>query len=271
MAVAKKLTHLHTDQGNMDYLKQWFDDYTASFLTGKEDNDRNITLKRDHTRRVCQESLFLADALGLDKQQRAIAEVAALLHDIGRFEQFRRFHTFVDDQSVDHAKLGHATLEKEPCLHRLPPAQRALIKRVVLYHNRAFLPEDETEECLFYTRLLRDADKLDIWYVVTSYYAEMKKKRNPTIELGLPDTPGISDKIYASMMNRTVVLKEHMENLNDFKLLQMGWVFDLNFAPAVRRLEAKGYLRMIKETLPRDPRIEEIYENITDYIREKMK
>lgn len=259
----------------MDHLKQWFDDYTASFFTGKEANDRNIRLKRDHTQRVCRESLFLADQLGLNEKQRAIAETAALLHDIGRFEQFRRFHTFVDDQSVDHARLGHATLEKEPCLDRLAPAHRELIKRVVLYHNRAFLPEGETEECLFYTRLIRDADKLDIWYVVTSYYAEMRKtegkagkKRNTTLELGLPDTPGISEKIYESMMNRTVVLKEHMKNLNDFKLLQMGWVFDLNFAPSVRRLKAKGYLGMIRATLPRDPRIDEICDNITAYIQE---
>ncbi|WP_300668181.1 HD domain-containing protein [Desulfoluna sp.] len=255
----------------MDHLKQWFDEYTASFLTGVEDNDRNIRLKQEHTHRVCQESLFLADALNLDAKQRDLSEIAALLHDIGRFEQYRRFQTFADDRSVDHARLGHATLKKKGCLDRIAPADKDLIERVVLYHNRAFLPEEESEECLFHTRLLRDADKLDIWYVVTSYYAEMATKRNPTIELGLPDTPGISDKIHASLMNRTVVLKEHMQNLNDFKLLQIGWVFDLNFVPALRRLETRGYLDMIKKALPMDPRIDEIYENIADYMHERMR
>jgi len=254
----------------MDQLKQWFDTYTASFLTGIEENDRNIILKRDHTQRVCLESRFLADALGIDNRQRILSDIAALLHDIGRFEQYRRFNTFVDDQSVDHARLGRDILNDQACLDQLAPNDADLIKRVVLYHNRAFLPENESEDCLFLTRLLRDADKLDIWFVVTSYYAEMKQKRNTTLELGLPDTPGISDKVHKSLMNRTVVLKEHMQNLNDFKLLQMGWVFDLNFTPAIRRLEAKGYLLMIKETLPRDPKIDEIYDNITRYIREKI-
>jgi len=252
----------------MNHLTQWFDDYTASFLTGVAENDRNIILKRDHTQRVRTEGRFLSEALGLDSQQARLADIAALFHDIGRFEQYRRFHTFADDNSTDHARLGHAILNEQDILHGLDPDDADLIKRVVLYHNRAFLPENESEECLFLTRLLRDADKLDIWFVVTSYYAEMKHKRNTTIELGLPDTPGISDKIHESLMNRTVVLKQHMQNLNDFKLLQVGWVFDLNFAPAIRRLETKGYLQMIKEALPADPRIDEIYDNITRYIRE---
>ncbi|VVS90893.1 HDIG domain-containing metalloprotein [Desulfoluna spongiiphila] len=254
----------------MNHLTQWFDDYTATFLTGVEKNDRNITLKRDHTQRVRTESRFLADELGLDSRLARLADIAALFHDIGRFEQYRRFHTFADDHSTDHARLGHDILNEQECLQNLPPDDAALIKRVVLYHNRAFLPDNESGECLFLTRLLRDADKLDIWFVVTSYYAEMKHKRNTTIELGLPDTPGISDKIHESLMNRTVVLKEHMQNLNDFKLLQVGWVFDLNFAPAIQRLDAKGYLQMIKGALPDDPRIDEIYDNISRYIREKI-
>ncbi|VFQ47034.1 HD domain-containing protein [Desulfoluna butyratoxydans] len=253
----------------MNHLNQWFDDYTASFLTGSEKNDRNINLKRDHTQRVRAESRFLADALGLNERQTALADLAALLHDIGRFEQFRRFRTFVDDRSTDHARLGRDILEEQDCLARMAPSDADLIKRVVLYHNRAFLPEDESEECLFHTRLLRDADKLDIWFVVTSYYKEMKLKRNTTLELGLPDTPDVSKKVHESLMNRTVVLKEHLQSLNDFKLLQMGWVFDLNFTPSIKRLEEKGYLRMIRETLPEDPRIDEIYDNIARYMGEK--
>ncbi|OPX38947.1 MAG: hypothetical protein B1H12_01110 [Desulfobacteraceae bacterium 4484_190.2] len=61
-----------------------------------------------------------------------------------------------------------------------------LIMRCVAYHNRAFLPEDESERCLFFARLLRDADKLDILRVVTDYYQRKAGDRNGAIELGLP-------------------------------------------------------------------------------------
>ena len=40
-----------------------------------------------------------------------------MLHDIGRFEQIRRFGTFNDAQSVDHAEFGADLLFKE-CLIR---------------------------------------------------------------------------------------------------------------------------------------------------------
>jgi putative nucleotidyltransferase with HDIG domain len=257
------------DQKIMDHLNQWFAEYTAQFITGVEEDDRNIVLKRQHTRRVCRETLFLSEHLGLDGKQITVAEISALLHDIGRFEQYRRFKTFADEQSVDHAKLGCEIIDKERCLAKLSPDDQDLIKRVILYHNRAFLPESETSDCLFFSHLLRDADKLDIWHVVTSYYSEIGKTRNTTLELGLPDTPGISDKVYDSLMNRQMVLKAHLQNLNDFKLLQMGWAFDLNFTPSLRRLADKGYLDMIKKTLPQNNRIDEVFETITRYMHEK--
>ena len=253
-------------------LKSWFQAYTAPFLTGEIDNDRNIRLKQAHTHRVCRESLLLADGLGLvEARDRYLAEVTALLHDVGRFEQYRRFQTFVDGPDSDHAIIGHAVLEEEGCLGCLPPEDQALIKRVVLYHNRATLPEDETEACLFFTRLLRDADKLDIWRVVTSYYAEAEKSRNKTLELGLPDTPGISDAVYHSLMNQRLVLKKDLQNLNDFKLLQVGWVFDLNFAPSLARLAEKGYLELIRGALPIEKRMDAVFKCVEEYMAERRK
>jgi hypothetical protein len=70
-----------------------------------------------------------------------------------------------------------------------------LLLSVILYHNRAELPEDETEGCLFFAKLLRDADKLDIWRVVTDYYHNKNGHQNSSIELDLPDIPEISDEV----------------------------------------------------------------------------
>ena len=32
--------------------------------------------------------------------------LTGLLHDVGRFEQLRRYGTFIDAQSIDHAEFG---------------------------------------------------------------------------------------------------------------------------------------------------------------------
>ena len=250
-------------------LYSWFQAYTSPFLTGEIDNDRNIRLKQAHTHRVCKEILRLTEALGLNEADRHLAEITALLHDIGRFEQYRRFQSFVDSPDSDHAIIGHAVLEETGSLESLAPEDQSLVKRVILYHNRASLPKEETDRCLFFTRLLRDADKLDIWRVVTSYYAEADKNRNRTLELGLPDTPGISDAVYHSLINRELVLKKDLQNLNDFKLLQVGWVFDLNFAPSLSRLAEKGYLELIRGTLPKEQRMDAVFKCVEGYMAER--
>ena len=102
----------------------------------------------------------------------------------------------------------------------------------------------------FCTRLLRDADKLDIWKVVIDYYYDGNGDRNDAISLGFPDTPGISEGVYHDLMHRHIVDIQHLHNLNDFKLLQIGWIYDINFVPALHAVRERRYLEQIRTTLP---------------------
>ncbi len=86
-------------------------------------------------------------------------------------------------------------------------------------------------------RLIRDADKLDIWKVVTNYYAERDRQRNVAIELDLPDTPVCSQNVIDLLNSRRFIRMRDLKTLDDFKLMQIGWAFDLNFAPSFRELK----------------------------------
>ena len=44
--------------------------------------------------------------LNLEKEDIKLAELIGLLHDIGRFEQLKRFNTFVDKKSINHGEFG---------------------------------------------------------------------------------------------------------------------------------------------------------------------
>ncbi|MEA1928662.1 MAG: HD domain-containing protein, partial [Candidatus Auribacterota bacterium] len=193
--------------------RDWFDGYVRSFRSEEREFQQNIEMKEKHTRRVCAEIRALGEELGLHTEDLQIAEVLALFHDIGRFEQYARYRTFVDRDSEDHAALGVKILKENGVLVGLDEPTRDLILRSISYHNRAALPREETEECLFFTKLLRDADKLDIWKVVTDYYRRKERRRNVAIELGLPDTPGISGKVYESLMRKEIVDAGHLTNL----------------------------------------------------------
>lgn len=249
-------------QNIVEDFKSWFDGYVETFVKGDEEYDRNIALKADHTRRVCKEILQLGEKLALNPHELQLAEIIALFHDVGRFEQYKRYKTFVDQQSENHAELGINVLKKNNVLNGFDSQLKSLIFRTIGYHNRTAIPKNETESCLFFAKLLRDADKLDIWRVVTDYYYRKDAKRNGAIELGLPDTKGISEEVYQDIINKRIIDVNHIKNLNDFKVLQMGWVFDINFEPTFRSVKSRWYIEKIRDVLPKTERMQEIF-NIT--------
>ncbi len=258
------------EQKNVKDLKKWFTEYVRSFKDDNETDRRNIVLKEDHTLRVCDEILNIGKKLGLDDNKLRLAEIVALLHDIGRFEQYAVYKTFADRNSENHASLGIKVLKKYDVLKKLDASTEKLILRTIELHNRAYLPLEEEEPCLFFTKLLRDADKLDILKVVTDYYHRKESKRNKAIELDLPDTPGISETVYQDLINKTIVNADHIKNLNDFKLLQIGWIFDINFEPTLRCIKARRYLEMIRDVLPETDEIWEIFDVIQRHINHHL-
>jgi len=247
-----------------------FDSYVQAFLDEKEDREyrSNILLKKAHSERVRREIVELATELGLEERDLNLAEFMGLFHDIGRFEQIRTYGTFRDGVSEDHAALGVRVIREMGFADHLNEEDRDIFLTAIALHNRARLPEDLPERARFFSRLLRDADKLDIWKVVTDYYLIREEERNTAIELDLPDTPTVSEEVYRDILEKKVVDFHHMRNLNDFKLLQMGWVFDLNFPLSLRKVAERGYIEKIMAVLPELPEVKKIYEIISSHILE---
>lgn len=250
-------------------LRTWFADYIRSFKSRDENLKSNAELKENHSRRVCEEILNIGRHLGLGINEMRMAEIIALLHDVGRFEQYARYQTFVDARSVNHAELGVKILKENKVLKELDEQTRELALRAILVHNLAHLPEMEEENCLFFSRLLRDADKLDIWRVVIDYYYRSNPERNAVIEYGLPDTPGISKEVYQDLMEERIVSIEHLHNLSDFKLLQVGWIYDINFQPTYEAILHRKYLDKLRKSLPDSPEINKIFSHVNSYLEHK--
>jgi len=251
------------DQQTLSRLKTWFSEYVGTFKTGDSDYQQNITLKEEHSLRVCAEILDIGKSLGLSEKDLLRAEATALFHDIGRFSQYKKYGTFHDLVSENHAVLGVSVLKELNVLDGVDRSTRGLILRAVLYHNRAELPEDETEECLFFARLLRDADKLDIYRVLTDHYGNTHGPKNRSIELDLPDVPEVSDEVCSALLAGEIARAASIKTLNDFKLLQMGWVYDLNFPQTYRLVRERGYIEKILHVLPQFDVVRDIYSRIT--------
>jgi HD superfamily phosphohydrolase YqeK len=258
-------------QSILPKLKTWFEDYIHRFSSDDPIVQENMDLKAGHTRRVCEMILNIGESLNLSNEDLCMAEVSALLHDIGRFEQYRRYRTFSDYRSEDHAALGVKVIQSTRILHGLDPAKIRIIVRVIRYHNGATLPVEEEDRCVFFLKLLRDADKIDIWRVVTDYYQNAMHTRNQSIELDLPDEPGISDPVYKALMNGKVVQMADLKTFNDFKLLQIGWIYDINFPKTFQIVHGKRYLEKIREALPQSSvQVQEIYARAQRYLKQNI-
>lgn len=255
----------------VDELKDWFVSYLKSFKYTDIESQQNIDIKREHTERVIEEILDLGKKIGLNEHELNLAEIIALLHDIGRFEQYDRYKTFSDRKSENHAELGIKILNQHGVLNGLDKHLQELILCSVKYHNLPALPGEETEACLFFSRLIRDADKLDIWRVVTEYYNRRNGKRNAALELELPEMPGISAEVYNSLMNKQIVDSRYVKNINDIKLLQAGWIFDINFEPTLTCIINRHYMESLRDVLPKMKEITDVFDTIGSYIEDRKK
>jgi hypothetical protein len=260
------------EQGQLEKLKAWFDDYVAKFYGNDGYVNANLKLKEDHSRRTCEEMLYLAEELGLNANQRRLAELIALLHDIGRFEQFVKYRTYNDPKSVDHCRLSLEVLREANVLEPLEGAEKELVEKAIEYHGRKELPEGLEDEVLLFSKLIRDADKLDVFYVVLSNYRQYRE--NPEqflLEVELPDEPGYSPDVVDDVLRGRRIHYSRLRTLNDMKLLQLGWVYDVNFTVTLKRIKQRGYLEMMAELLPETEDIGKVRRCVFRYVDARIR
>jgi len=251
-------------------LKEWFSSYVAGYYTGDAEYDRPIRLKEEHTDKVCENILILCHGLDLMEQDLILAETIALYHDIGRFEQYVRYGTFNDATSENHARLGLREMGKHSVLSRCTTEEKRLILTAIAYHNALSLGEDLHSRKDVFMRLIRDADKLDIWRVLIDYYRERDKRPNAAIELGLPDDPICSQKIIDTFyLHRSALLKD-AKTVNDMILLQISWVFDLNFPKSFEMVQKRQIVGQLNSLLPQSPSIRSAVEQVKFHIEKKL-
>ena len=70
-------------------------------------------------------------------------------------------------------------------------------------------------------------------------------------------------------MEERIVDFTHLKNLNDFKLLQLGWIYDINFAPTFQRIQERAYLEKIRDALPKSEEVEEVFSMVQSYLDEQ--
>jgi len=259
------------NQEELTSLKNWFAGYCASFSMPVQEDQRHIDIKRDHTAEVCLNSVRIARDLRMSGEGSLLAEAIGLFHDVGRFPQYQRYKTFDDGISVNHATLGAKVLLEQKALQCLPKQEQDLIIRCVTLHNVFSLPEELDSRTLLFAKLVRDADKLDIVRVLIEYFEQDAGERAEAVALGLPDSPGYSTDVLACLARGEMARKSDLTTLNDFKLLQLAWLYDLNFASSLRMVLERCYIDKLEGLLPHAEEIKKAVELVRAYVDGKLR
>jgi putative nucleotidyltransferase with HDIG domain len=247
-------------------IYQWFWKYVEKFLFENEIDQANIDMKITHSLQVYKQAEAIARSLSLAENEISTAKIIALLHDVGRFTQYKRYHSFADHKTLNHAKESIRIIKSEQLLQDIEATIQEVIFQAIAYHNYPILPEICDESIALHSKILRDADKCDIFRVVTEYY-EAHSSENKTIGLDLPHNDKISQEIVAQFMAEKIIYSKELSNLNDFKILQLAWIYDLNYSYSIAYVKKSKYLQRILQTMPANSSTKKIAVKIDEFLR----
>ena len=244
-----------------DLLSNRFNNYLGSLNITDPVVREHIDFKADHTFRVASNIMTIACKSGFSDTDVQIARIIALTHDIGRFQQFIRFKTFDDSISVNHAELGVDIIKEISFFkdivedHYLP-----LILTAILNHNVQRVDPRLNEKALLFTRLIRDADKVDIWNILTWKDVVFKILDDPEAETEY-DVPEHILECF-----RTEQIVPSAITLNDYRLLRLSWIYDMNFPATFDLIQKNDLVSKILAKVPPSKEKDEISVHILHYV-----
>ena len=237
---------------DIEQCRSWFQSFTKGFLQSvADDADReNIRLKIDHSLRVLDRAFQITAGMDINEETKGLAHIAALFHDVGRFPQYMFYRTFVDRQSVNHALLSVDVLRKNGVLRGLPEISRRQVLGAIWLHNRFSISSGLSPKLDLLARIIRDADKLDIFFIMVSRLRSDSSTNDAVLFHLKPHPSAYTMTIMEDITSGRLGRYEEMVWINDLKLLLCGWIYDFNFDISREILLKSGLLESILSLLP---------------------
>ena len=216
-----------------------FRDYAETFRDPDGSFPPAVRQKIDHTFDVCRITAEIVRREHDTPEDAFLFHICALFHDLSRFEQYRKFHTFRDALSFDHGARSAELMLSGDFVKELTPDERELAAAAIRAHNKPRLPDTMPEAFLPAAKTVRDADKISILKLILTL-AEHPEQRDPAMTLELPASPGCTPSILQAVLTGNRVLYTEMRNINDFLLSLFSWSMDINRPSAAAILLESG-------------------------------
>lgn len=253
---------------NLVKAREEFEKYVNNY------NSQNpkIKMRIEHSYRVAQVSKRIAETINLKGEDVQLAELIGILHDIGRFEQIRIYDTFMDKESIDHADFGVEVLFKDNLIRRFIKDDNydEIIYKAIKNHNKYKIEEGLNEKELLQAKIIRDADKTDIYEV---YMIDIAENKNVSFNYDIIPNLEINEEIIKTLLACKPVDRNCTINEADKYVATFGFIFDYNFKEGLKIVKERKYIeRLIKRIKNNNNKhiLEEIQNNIEKFIDKRL-
>lgn len=240
----------------MDFEKcrQAFDEYTSNYDLKNE----MISLKYQHSYAVADLMAELGFRLDLSKEEITLAKIIGLLHDIGRFEQWKKYESF-NDNNVDHADESCNYLFKDGHIRDFISVDKydQIIEKAIRNHNKLSIPEMEEREILF-SKMIRDMDKVDIYKQSAIHF-------NYTF-----NAEEVTPEVLEYFKKEKSIPKEIKKSKSDAIITMLCFIFDINFDESFDILVSTDNFDLFLSTIEVDQNSEKLWKKLRELCFDKI-
>lgn len=237
---------------DINIIDREFKEYVKNF----DMENKDIYLKYEHTFEVVNIMEKICQKMHLDEEKTSLAKAISYFHDLGRFEQLKQTNTYRDDL-LDHAEYGADLLIKEEYIKKFSIDEKyyQVIEKAIRYHNKLEVKDELDKEEDLFIKLIRDADKVDIYRVMIKFF-----ENNFLVEP--------SPKVLNDFYNHKAISKKDIKNKSDALLCQMAFIYDLNYDESKEVLkETKYYQDFINSfNLGDEEEVKQIYIKVKEEV-----
>lgn len=252
---------------SVEAAERWFYDFVAGFAVNGEFSEY-VKMKRAHSLRVRHYCVEIAKSLEWNEEHDEwLANVIGLLHDVGRFEQQTKYKTFADAKSFDHGDRGAEILSSDFDWAGISEGDKNKVLCAVRNHNKIEIPKETPLAVYRFCALVRDADKIDNFGIVEQRIESgsiLKLLRQSAVNLEADErSDKISPELAAQVRETGRGAAKYAKSFYDFRLIQLGWVLDLNYSVSYATVKEAGWIDKIASDLA-GKGIDDLIEKMTD-------
>lgn len=248
--------------------KKKFDEYVNNY----DASNPKIKIKIDHTYRTAEIAKKIAQSLNLDEENVKLAELIGILHDVARFEQIRIYDSFYDEKTFDHADYGVKILFEDGLIKNFLEDRQYddIIYKAVKNHNKYKIEDGLSEKELLHAKIIRDADKTDIFYVELK---DLEDKDNVLFNSKELTSEKINEDAYKIFAKHELIPTKYMLNEKDEILRLICFIYDYNYKLGLEIIRKNHYVERTINTINinNDEQLEKVQKIALEYLDNEIK